>query len=156
MKQAPGLTSGSLPLRHRVATRPHVTEGEHPMQACLNCRRDTLARPRRGLCRRCHADPAILARFPCLGDLAGRATRDPPHPTGPPPAPVTAEPGSPAKLAEMAARVASGFTPTHPADTVLPPHLAGEGSRRRLNKKLGELAEALALSTLAIAQDAVR
>jgi len=51
--------------------RPYRRPATPPGTLCLACRRPVRSRPRRGLCRRCYAKPALRACYPYLGCLAG-------------------------------------------------------------------------------------
>jgi hypothetical protein len=63
----------------------------------------------KGLCLGCFGDPAVRARFPGLYAAADPSATPDFNGTPPPPAEPTAEPpGSPGKLAALAARAAAG------------------------------------------------
>jgi hypothetical protein len=92
---------------------------------CLEC--GAVKVRNRGLCKPCYYQPATRARYPRLttagrkvprrgnfaANLYGLAPRTPPEPTA-------AEPGSPAKIAVMAARFAARQELWHARDARLP------------------------------------
>jgi hypothetical protein len=65
--------------------RPYRRPATPPQTPCKHCGRPVRSRPRRGLCHRCHADPAVRACYPFTGSLAGLNGRVLLSPPGSPP-----------------------------------------------------------------------
>lgn len=92
----------------------------YPSPRCLHCSRLCGARTRRGLCRHCHADPALRQRYgfapggyPTTVDRLGEVPA--------PPLLTHAEPGSEQKLCILAQRYQAGVSLFHPGDRPLSP-----------------------------------
>lgn len=76
---------------------------------------------RRGLCRHCHADPAVRALYPLRTHRPGRKpaaprVADTTAPGRPPTGPCPHPPGSPGRLATLRLRAGLGQLLTHPQD----------------------------------------
>ena len=84
---------------------------------CRHCRDRHVTRPR-GLCGRCHGDPAVRVRYAPAVQYghAANAPGEDRTPVTPPPAPTEHRPGSPAKVGVLEARAAAGYTLWHPLD----------------------------------------
>lgn len=90
-----------------------VLPASPPPKRCRHC--DSKRAWARGLCRQCHRDPSILERFPS-SQGEWRSPYEPPPPRRPAALPTSAEPGSPEKVAVLAARYAAGQELWHPLD----------------------------------------
>jgi hypothetical protein len=82
-----------------------------PFGPCRHCQRYVFLRPRK-LCCPCFKNLAVRALYPTATKHARDHYRDPP----PAPEPTTAPPGTRAKLAVLAARVAAKVLLHHPED----------------------------------------
>jgi hypothetical protein len=69
----------------RQARRPYRRPATPPQTPCRHCGRPVLSRPRRRLCKRCYADPALRALYPYTGTLAALNDGIPDRPPGSPP-----------------------------------------------------------------------
>lgn len=98
-------------LREAAGLRPVKKPKVHTDPVCRHCRRFRTHRPR-GLCYKCFYTPAVRDLYPPVVagvPPAGRNRR-------PPAAPCPHPPGSPEKVAVMAARLAAGEHIHHPLD----------------------------------------
>jgi hypothetical protein len=86
----------------------------NPSHVCQHCLASPASRPR-GLCWCCYYAPGVREQYAPVGKCGLRGVGH----TGAAldtPAPTTASPGSPAKVAELARRVALGQSLWHPQD----------------------------------------
>lgn len=91
-----------------------------PAVACRHCRRAKVNRPR-GLCWTCYYTPGVVALYPSTSKYARRGVGHGHRVHAPLPEPTDALPGTPEKLAVLAARSAAGQQLHHPADPVVTP-----------------------------------
>lgn len=82
---------------------------------CRHCRRGVVRRPR-GLCWPCYYAPGVRDQYPSTSKYARRGAGNYHHAAPPPDAPTTAAPGTPEKVAVLAARVEARQSLWHPAD----------------------------------------
>lgn len=85
---------------------------------CRRCHKNKVNRPR-GLCWTCYYTPGVLALFPSTSKYAYRGSGNITGGHAPPAAPTAAPPGSPEKMAVLAARAALGVSLWHPLDATL-------------------------------------
>jgi hypothetical protein len=85
-----------------------------PVPDCRHCRRRKAYKPR-GLCFTCFGTPGVRDLFPSHSKYARRGLGTGNH-DRPPPAPTSAPPGSPDKLAVLEQRAAAGQELWHPDD----------------------------------------
>lgn len=82
---------------------------------CRCCRRKQSNRPRR-LCWTCYYTPGVRDRFPTISKFGRRGVANGFRPHVLPPAPTSARPKSPEKLAVLESRAAMGTSLWHPLD----------------------------------------
>jgi len=100
-----------------------------PRRLCLNCQKCQRSRPR-GLCRSCHEDHAIRQQYPPISPHGRRSPRHHERASTrlpPPSAPTRARPGTAAKIAVLAERVAARVALWHRLDSSLDPESAALG-----------------------------
>lgn len=81
---------------------------------CRHCRRALVCRPR-GLCWCCYYAPGVRDRYPVTSKYGRRGVGDF-YRVAPLPDPTAALPGTPKKVAVLAARAAAGTALFHPKD----------------------------------------
>lgn len=82
---------------------------------CRNCTKSKVNRPR-GLCWSCYYTPGVKERFPSTSKYARRGVGNFSGNAPLPPAPTTAVPGTPEKLAVLEQRAKMKLSLFHPAD----------------------------------------
>lgn len=85
------------------------------LAACRHCTKAQVNRPR-GLCWGCYYTPGVKELYPSTSKYSRRGAGNFAGAAPLPPAPTTAAPGTPEKVAVMAARAEAGRAVFHPAD----------------------------------------